>query len=69
MEQLPDVIFLDLNMPLMIGEECLADIRSEHRFASIPIVIYSTYMDRLKVEYLFEKGADRYLQKPFPLTV
>jgi CheY-like chemotaxis protein len=63
-ERLPDIIFLDLNMPLMSGEECLADIRNETKFAKVPVVIYSTFMDRSKVEYLFEKGADRYLQKP-----
>lgn len=63
-EKLPDIIFLDLNMPLMSGEECLADIRNETKFAKVPVVIYSTFIDRLKVEYLFEKGADRYLQKP-----
>lgn len=63
-ERLPDVIFLDLNMPLMSGEECLADIRNEIKFTKVPVVIYSTFMDRSKVEYLFEKGADRYLQKP-----
>ncbi|HZJ20799.1 MAG TPA: response regulator [Pricia sp.] len=63
-EKLPDAIFLDLNMPLMNGEECLADIRNESIFAQVPIIIYSTSLDRAKVEYLYEKGANRYLQKP-----
>ena len=63
-QKLPDVIFLDLNMPLMNGEECLADIRREPQLYAIPVVIYSTYFDEHKVALLREKGADRYLQKP-----
>ena len=62
--QLPDIIFLDLNMPLMNGEECLADIRDEKKLCKIPIVIYSTSFDIFKVKLLKKKGADRYLQKP-----
>ena len=63
-KKLPDIIFLDLNMPLMNGEECLADIRREPELYAIPIVIYSTFFDKYKVTLLQEKGADRYLQKP-----
>ncbi len=66
--RLPDVIFLDLNMPLMNGEECLSDIRDESRFDTIPIIIYSNYLDTLKVELLYSKGANRYLKKPAQFT-
>ncbi len=62
--KLPDLIFLDLNMPLMNGEECLADIRDESKFANIPIIIYSNYLDIPKVELLYSKGANRFLKKP-----
>lgn len=62
--ELPEMIFLDLNMPLMNGEECLNDIRSEPKFANIPIIIYSTYFDELKADLLQKKGADLYLRKP-----
>lgn len=61
---LPDIIFLDLNMPLMNGEECLADIRNEPQFSKIRIVIYSTHFDELKIGLLQQKGADHYLRKP-----
>jgi CheY-like chemotaxis protein len=63
-KKLPDLIFLDLNMPLMNGEECLADIRDEPKLAKIPIIIYSNYLDKEKVKLLYRKGADRYLKKP-----
>lgn len=63
-EDLPDVIFLDLNMPLMNGEECLSDIRNEAKLNKIPVIIYSGYYDNFKMELLKKKGADHYFQKP-----
>ena len=65
---LPDMIFLDLNMPLMNGEECLTDIKQEPALSDIPIVIYSTSLDPHMAEILLEKGANRYLQKPKSYT-
>ena len=35
---LPDIIFLDLNMPLMNGEECLDDLKNEPKLSAIPVV-------------------------------
>ena len=61
---LPDIIFLDLYMPIMEGAECLAEIRSDKRFDRICIVIYSGTIDLRRVEELFRKGANRYLRKP-----
>lgn len=61
---LPDVIYLDLNMPLMNGEECLNDIRNEPRLSNIPIVIYSNYADKSISDELQKKGANLYLIKP-----
>jgi len=61
---LPDIIFLDLYMPLMNGEECLVDIRSNPQLCDIPIIIYSGYHDEHKIKFLKEKGANCYLEKP-----
>ncbi len=63
-QELPDLIFLDLNMPLMNGEECLSDIRNEPCLDQIPVVIYSGYFDSLKMKILKKKGADHYFRKP-----
>ncbi|MAU70694.1 MAG: response regulator [Pseudozobellia sp.] len=62
--ELPDVIFLDLFMPMMNGEECLQDIRENYQFNDVPVVIYSTVLDMGKIEELFDMGANRYLHKP-----
>lgn len=61
---LPDILFLDLNMPLMTGEECLQDIRNEPKLDKLPVIIYSGYYDINKINLLQKKGADRFLQKP-----
>lgn len=63
----PEMIFLDLNMPMMTGEECLADIRAEPRLSSVPVVVYSTHLDPAKVPCLIELGADRYFEKPLTM--
>ncbi len=61
---LPDLLYLDLNMPMMNGEECLKKLRESRKFARIRIIIYSTSFELLRIEHLFKLGADRYLQKP-----
>jgi DNA-binding NtrC family response regulator len=40
--QLPDILFLDLNMPLMNGMQCLAEIRRITQLERIPVIIYTT---------------------------
>ncbi len=63
-EKLPDVIFLDLYMPIMDGFACLTDIRSFAKFSSIQIVVYSSVYRNREVRQLKEDGANQYLQKP-----
>lgn len=63
-EKLPDVLFVDLNMPLMNGEECIEDVRSEQQFNDIPIVVYSTVCDEVQLQKLKSIGANGYLPKP-----
>jgi len=41
-ERLPDVIFLDLNMPRKNGPDCLIEIKGNDKLKHIPVVIYST---------------------------
>ncbi|MEP2059307.1 MAG: response regulator [Maribacter litoralis] len=60
----PDVIFLDLKMPMMDGFECLADIRDLEQYENTPVIIYSTSYHPKEIDRLNEMGASLYLQKP-----
>lgn len=62
--ELPDIIFLDLNMPKMDGFECLDLIKSIHPLNNIPVFIYSTSVNPAHMSITFEKGASMFFQKP-----
>lgn len=66
-EKLPDIIFLDLNMPIMNGKETLKAIRADQRFKKIPVVIYSTSVNPSDIKETFETGGSRYLEKPYTM--
>ncbi len=61
---LPDVIFLDINMPGKNGTECLEKIRENKKFKDIPVVIYSTSGVDKDVDVSFRYGANIYIKKP-----
>jgi CheY-like chemotaxis protein len=61
---LPDLLFLDLNMPLKSGRECLEEIKKNPRLQSLPVIIFSTTVDFFNVENLYTAGAHYYIQKP-----
>jgi CheY-like chemotaxis protein len=61
---LPNIIFLDLNMPILNGIECLKEIKQNDRFKDIVIAIYSTSSSDQDVEDTFVLGANIYIKKP-----
>ena len=61
---LPDVLFLDLNMPRKNGIECLLEIKKNERFSDIAIAIYSTSSSEEHIEETFINGANIYIKKP-----
>lgn len=61
---LPHLIFLDLNMPNKNGKECLDEIRKSERLKHIPVVIYSTSSSPKDIDDTFDKGANLYVRKP-----
>jgi len=60
----PDVIFLDLNMPLKNGFQCLEEIRNIPKLKDIPIVIFSTTTNDEAVNKTYQHGANHYVCKP-----
>ena len=61
---LPDVLFLDLNMPRKSGFECLSEIKIIDKLMNLPVIIYSTSLNMEVVELLYQKGAHYYICKP-----
>jgi CheY-like chemotaxis protein len=61
---LPNVLFLDLNMPKKNGIECLHEIKRNDRFKDIAIAIFSTSSSEEHIEETFVQGANIYIKKP-----
>ena len=62
--ELPHVLFLDLNMPRKNGLECLSEIKKIEKLKDIPVVIFSTSNSRDTMSMLFKYGAHVYIRKP-----
>ncbi len=62
--QNPDVIFLDINMPKMDGRELLTEIRKHDKLKTIPIVIFSTSINSVEVEFFNRMGVFTFFNKP-----
>jgi CheY-like chemotaxis protein len=63
MRDVPDAIFLDVNMPRMTGIECVAILRQQERFKDAPIILYSTTTSELEAYKGMKAGATRFLTK------
>lgn len=61
---LPNVLFLDLNMPRKNGLECLQEIRSNKNFKDVSVAIYSTSESEKDIQECFIHGANIYIKKP-----
>lgn len=61
---LPDIIYLDMNMPRKNGAACLVEIKANNRLKDIPVVIISTSLESSLIEYLFVNGAHYFIRKP-----
>lgn len=60
----PDVIFLDLNMPIMNGQEFLLAIKNVEELKEIPVIIFSTSSHQPTIELMKDLGAENFITKP-----
>lgn len=58
------MIFLDLNMPVKNGVECLKEIRNDKKLDWLPIIVYTTSDSPADIEACFELHANLYVVKP-----
>ena len=64
----PDLVFLDLNMPLKNGIDCLKDISNLELLPDTPIVIYSTSQNIKDIDQAYKYNASFYIIKPSSFT-
>ena len=61
---LPNVIFLDINMPVISGWQCLKSLKTEPLYKNIPVIMYSTSSHQRDMEIAIELGALCFCVKP-----
>jgi CheY-like chemotaxis protein len=66
--ELPDVLFLDLNMPRKNGFECLSEIKLNKKLNQLPVIIYSTSFHNSIADILYRNGATFYISKPTDIS-
>jgi CheY-like chemotaxis protein len=67
-KQLPDFIFLDVNMPRMDGRDCLRELKKDTTLANIPVIMYSTSFTEKSIAEFLTLGASGYLNKPMNIS-
>ena len=63
-EHLPDVLFLDLNMPRKNGFECITELKLSQKLNQLPVVVFSTSFEQEVVKRLYQNGAQHFIRKP-----
>ena len=61
----PDVILMDLEMPVMDGYEFLKTVKQDRRYQSIPVIMLTSVSQKEKVIEAVRIGAKQYITKPF----
>ena len=63
----PDLVLMDLWMPVISGDQILKDMRKDEKLSAIPVVIMSAAQDGKEVA--FKAGANGYIPKPFDIDM
>ena len=64
-KRLPDLILMDINMPIMNGLEACLKLKQKASTRSIPIIMLSALASKTEIQQGLDAGADAYLSKPF----
>lgn len=61
---MPNLVFMDVNMPRMNGIDCLKKMQQDTVLKVIPVIMYSTSCSPAYQKECFENGAVYYMEKP-----
>jgi CheY-like chemotaxis protein len=62
--QMPDLIFLDINMPCKNGIHCVCEIREDEKYQTVPIIMFTESGNQKFILETRKCGANKYLKKP-----
>lgn len=60
-----DLVFTDINMPVMSGMEMIAKMAEDDLLKTVPVIVVSTEGSKTRIEELRAKGVRAYVRKPF----
>ncbi|SFG54334.1 Response regulator receiver domain-containing protein [Halopelagius inordinatus] len=60
----PDLVLLDLNLPRVDGFEVLEEMKNDHRYPAVPVVVLSSSKSEEDVTECYDRHANAYLAKP-----
>lgn len=60
----PDLILLDLHMPLKDGREALLEIKTNPALRPIPTIVLTTSENEDDIRFCYDSGANSYIAKP-----
>ena len=63
-QNLPDVLFLDINMPRKNGLECVSEMKKNSKLKDVSIIMFSTSNSWDTINMLFKSGVNVYIHKP-----
>ncbi|MCH8568866.1 MAG: response regulator [Balneolales bacterium] len=63
----PDLILLDINMPVISGHEVLKKIKATPNLKKIPIIMLTTSSHEHDIDKSYENHANSYVQKPLQM--
>jgi CheY-like chemotaxis protein len=66
--QTPDLILLDINLPLKNGHEVLGEIKASDATKKIPVIILSTSSNKKDIDKAYEKHVNCFVTKPLDIS-
>ena len=60
-----DLVFSDINMPVMTGVEMIEHMQHDDLLKTVPVVVVSTEGSKTRIDNLMNKGVKAYIRKPF----